>query len=146
MTSLFDKFNKNTIGSGGRITDYTSKILSTGDFARVTDIEVILTSWNTILLTPKRSYQWDPEFGSDLHKMVFEPADLETASKIKDEVVSRLQMYDDRAQITDVNVSFLKNKKGFNIVLNVAYMGEQSELQLTVDESMFFNFMGVTTT
>lgn len=144
--SLFDKFSKNVIGSSGKIIDYTSKILSTGDFARVTDIEVILTSWNTILLTPRRSYQWDPEFGSDLHKMVFEPADSETASKIRDEVVSRLQANDDRAMITNVDVSFLKNKKGFNLILNVSYMGEQSELQLTIDESLFFNFMGVTTT
>lgn len=146
MTSFLDKFNKNVIGSSGKITDYTSKILSTGDFARVVDIKVILTSWNTILLTPRRSYQWDPEFGSDLHKMVFEPADAETASKIRDEVVSRLQANDDRAIITNVDVSFLKNLKGFSIVLNVDYMGEQSELQLTIDESLFFNFMGVTTT
>lgn len=144
--SLFDKFSKNVVGSSGKIIDYTSKILSTGDFARVTDIEVILTSWNTILLTPRRSYQWDPEFGSDLHKMVFEPADSETASKIRDEVVSRLQANDDRAMITNVDVSFLKNLKGFNLILNVSYMGEQSELQLTIDESLFFNFMGVTTT
>ena len=146
MASLLDKFNKNVIGSDGKIADYTTKILSIGDFARVVDIEVILTSWNTILLTPRRSYQWDPEFGSDLHKMVFEPADSETASKIREEVVSRLQTYDDRARITNVDISFLKNRKGFNIALNVDYMGDQSEIQITIDESSFFNFMGVTTT
>ena len=145
MANLLDRFNKNVIGSEGEIADYTPKILSTGDFSRVTNLQVILTSWNRILLTPRRSYQWDPDFGSDLHKMVFEPADSETAAKIKEEVTSRLEMYDDRATVSDVDVSFLSNLKGFNLIINVEYEGERAELEVTIDESLYFNFMGVTT-
>jgi len=141
MANLLDRFNKEVVGSKGRIADYLSKISSKGDFERATNINVILASWNNILLTPKRSYVWDPEYGSDLYKMVFEPADAETSNMIRDEVINSLQEYDDRAEITGVDVTFLSNLKGFNITVNVNYLGEKSDLTLTIDENTFFNFM-----
>lgn len=146
MTNLLDRFNQNVIGSKGKIADYTSSILSSGDFTRVLDINAILTSWNTILLTPKRSYQYDPEFGSDLYKMPFEPSDELTVEKIENEIISSLTTHDDRANIADVNITFLSNLKGFNIDVKVEYNEEEADLKLTIDESSFFNFMGVTST
>lgn len=144
MANLLDRFNKEVVGSRGRIADYLSKISSKGDFARTTNINVILTSWNNILLTPRRSYTWDPDYGSDLYKMVFEPADNETVERIKDEVATQLMIYDDRAKITNIDITFLSNLKGFDVTLNVNYMGEESELSLTLDEVMFANFMEAT--
>jgi len=141
MANLLDRFNKEVVGSKGKIADYLSKISAKGDFLRTTNLDVILSSWNNILLTPKRSYVWDPEYGSDLYKMVFEPADTGTSENIKDEVINSIQTYDDRAEITGVDVTFLSNLKGFNITINVDYQGEQSELSLTMDEVMFSNFM-----
>lgn len=146
MANLLDRFNQNVIGSKGKIADYMSSILSSGDFTRVTDISVILTSWNTILMTPKRSYHWDPEFGSDLYKIPFEPSDSLTIEKIETEIVSSLTTYDDRANIVDINITFLANLKGFNINVKAEYNEEEAELKLTIDESSFFNFMGLSST
>ena len=145
MANLLDRFNKEVTGSRGKIADYLAKVSPKGDFTRTTNINVILTSWNNILLTPKRSYIWDPDYGSDLYKMVFEPADNETVEKIKDEVATQIMIYDDRAKITNIDVTFLSNLKGFNVSLDVNYMGEESELSLTLDEIMFANFMETTT-
>ena len=75
MANLIDKFKKNVVGSGNKIADYTCKLSSSGEFKRISDLEAILNSWNNILLTPKRTYDHDPEYGSDLYKFVFEPSD-----------------------------------------------------------------------
>ncbi len=146
MANLLDRFNQNVIGSKGKIADYMSSILSSGDFTRVTNIKAILTSWNTILMTPKGSYQYDPEFGSNLYKIPFEPSDSLTVEKIENEIISSITTYDDRASITDVDITFLPNLKGFNINVKVEYNEEESELKLTIDESSFFNFMGISST
>lgn len=140
MANLLDRFNKSVVGRENSISDYKSSIDSRGDFRRITDLTVILTSWNNILTTPRRTYMFDPEYGSDLYKMIFEPADADTQTQIINEVVDTLKKYDDRARIKDVYVSFTVNKKGFNISIDVEYEGESGQLELVIDEDMYFRF------
>ena len=144
MTNLLDRFNKSAVGSRGRIADYIPKVSSEGDFMRRVDINVILASWSNILLTPRHSYQFDPQYGSDLYKLVFDPADNSTASRIKDEVVTSLMTHDDRAKITDVKITFLTNLKGFKVDLIVDYKKEISNLEVIINENMFSNAMEIT--
>ena len=145
MTNLLERFNQTVAGSDSKLADYLSKISPSGDFKRIKNIEVILNSWNNILITPRRSYQYDPEYGSDLYKMVFDPADDQTIRKIKDELAVTLQRYDDRATIEDVEVTFLTNLKGFNVAVDVGYQGESGQLSIVVDESVYFKFFEVPT-
>jgi len=141
MANILDRFNISVVGSEGKISDYTSTIGPSGDFRRVSDLEAIILSWNNILLTATRTYTHDPEYGSDLYKFVFDPADNYTATKIKDEVMVKLQRYDNRAKILNVDVRFLNNKKGFTVSIDVNYKGETSQLGVTIDESLYFRFM-----
>ncbi|MHA1874797.1 MAG: GPW/gp25 family protein [Candidatus Heimdallarchaeaceae archaeon] len=143
MANLLDRYNKTVVGSNEKDADYQSKIVTSGDFKRVENIEAILSSWSNILITPKRTYQYDPEFGSDLYKLVFEPADDSTEEEIKEEVIEALRTYDSRATIQNVNVSFLVGRKGFNISVEVDYEGEETELQVVIDESVYFKFFEV---
>ena len=143
MSNLLERFNQTVAGSDSKLADYLSKISTTGDFKRIKNIEVILNSWNNILITPRRSYQYDPEYGSNLYKLVFEPADDKTISKIRDELVVSLQTYDDRATIEDVEITFLTNLKGFNIAVDVGYQGESGQLSIAIDESIYFKFFEV---
>jgi len=83
---------------------------------------------------------FDPQYGSDLYKMIFEPADKDTKQTIIDESVTVLQRYDDRATINDVKVEFLANKKGFNVAIDVEYEGETGQIEVIVDEDSYFRF------
>jgi len=141
LANILDRFNKSVIGTKGRIADYSSIISSKGDFKRVVDINTIILSWNNILLTPTRSYTFDPEYGCDLYKMVFEPADDLTIEKIKDEIINKIQRYDNRAIITNIDVVFLSNMKGFSLSLKVEYKGEESELNVIIDEILYAKYM-----
>jgi phage baseplate assembly protein W len=146
MPNLLDRFNVAVRGSNDKLADYISTIAPIGDFKRIKNIDVILNSWNNILLTPKRSYLFDPEYGSDLYKMVFEPADAQTAENIKNEVTGSIIRYDDRAIIQDVAVAFFNQGKGFSITIQVDYQGESAELTIGIDETIYFKFFEVPVT
>ena len=140
MTNLLARFGETVAGSQSKIADYISKVAPAGDFQRIENINVILNSWSNILVTPTRTYIFDPEYGSDLYKLVFDPADDETARKIDNEVRGKLEIYDDRAVIEDVEITYLNNLKGFVVTLLVNYQGDQGELSVTIDESLYFKF------
>lgn len=137
MANLMDKFKKNVIGSRNIVADYTSKIDPTAEFHRVTQLQAILNSWNNILLTPRRTYDHDPEYGSDLHKYVFEPTDVTTLEGIKDEIKRSLMVYDTRATITNIDVVFLAEKKGFSVNIYAEYENEEGHLSAKFDEMTY---------
>lgn len=141
MANLLDRFKKAGVGSQGRIADFLPTVAPHGDFTRIVNINTILASWNNILLTPTRTYTHDPEYGTDLIKYIFEPTTEETLEKIKKEIEYKLALYDDRATVSDIEVFFMKNKKGFVINVYVEYEGEQAELNAAIDEEAYFNFL-----
>ena len=134
-----EKFQQTSVGSKGRIIDYIAKINPTGDLQKVMDLQAILTSWNNILTTPLRTCSFDPEFGSELYKYIFDPADASTLQKIDDEVRYRLNSFDDRAVITDVKIEFFSNRKGFNVTVFVKYDKQQGQVTSVITESLLFN-------
>lgn len=144
MANLLDRFKTQVRGSTDRLYDYLPKVSQTGEWQRISDINVIINSWNNILLTPKRTYLNDPEYGSNLHKMVFEPADSITAERVKNEIEDSLGTYDDRATIQNVEVFVLRNKKGFSLEIEVLYEGEKGIISLTFDENTFNEILLVT--
>ncbi len=144
MANLLNRFNESVTGSNTKIADYLSTVAVVGDFRRIRNLEVILNSWNNILITPRRSYQFDPEYGSNLYKLVFEPADDITLKKVIREVRSTLMRYDDRAIINDIAVVFFTNQKGFSLTIDVEYDGETKQLNTILDESTYFKFFDST--
>lgn len=141
MAGILERFQKNIVGSRGRIADYASTISAKGDFRRSTDLDVILNSWKNILLTPLRSVSHDPTYGSDLYKYIFDLADPETIESITEEIEYSLMSYDDRATITNIDVKILPNMKGLNITIHCQYEGEVGEMSTTVDIGSS-NFLG----
>ncbi len=137
MANLLDRFRKDVIGSREVDADYLPKIASSGDFERIKNLDAIINSWNNILLTPRRSYPYDPSYGSDLYKLIFDPVDEETVERIDDEVMNALQYYDDRAAIESSNITFLRNGKGFTIDIAVNYKGEHGSLSVVISERAF---------
>jgi phage baseplate assembly protein W len=140
MANILDKFKTTSIGSSGRVLDFSSKLSPSGDFNKLFDMDAILTSWSNILMTPRGSMDHDPEFGSDLYLYIFEPADSVTQESIKNEIYRAITTYDDRANIDEINVAFFKNKKGFNVSIVASYEGDNSEMNLNMDENTYMSF------
>jgi phage baseplate assembly protein W len=140
MANILDKFKTTSIGSSGRVLDFSSKLSPSGDFNKLFDMDAILASWSNILMTPRGSMDHDPEFGSDLYLYIFEPADSVTQESIKNEIYRAITTYDDRANIDEINVAFFKNKKGFNVSIVASYEGDNSEMNLNMDENTYMSF------
>lgn len=141
MATILDKFKYSSIGSSGRVLDYNSKISPSGDFTRLFDLDAIITSWKNILTTPRGSMDHDPEFGSNLYLFLFEPADAGTRDAIKNDIIQSLSTYDDRAKIENVDITFLRNRKGFNLNIIVNYKGKNTNLDVLIDENGYQNFL-----
>ena len=135
MSNLLDRFRKDVIGGENKLLDFLPKITSAGDFQKISDLNVIISSWNNILITPRRTHLHDPEYGSDLHLMVFQPIDDQTVDQIKKEIEYRIEKYDNRALIEDIDVRLLSNKKGFEVDVYIEYEGEEGTLSLSFDDS-----------
>lgn len=146
MANLLDRFKTQVIGSEETLHDYLSIIASIGDFKRIDDINVIINSWNNILLTPRGTYLHDPEFGSDLYKYVFEPADSDSIEGIKNEVIERISLYDDRALIEDVEVNVSNDGKRVSLKIFILYKGEKGTLDVKFDDTTFADFLTRTAT
>lgn len=132
MANILDKFKSSVLGSDNKIADYTSVISPRGDFTRITGIDVILNSWNTILVTPTGTYDHDPEFGCDLYKYVFDPCDETTKEDIMFTVKNQLLKYDDRASVESIDIRFMKDMKGFIVDVVVNYMGEIGKISVSI--------------
>jgi len=121
-----------------RYFDYVPTTNKVDDFVRIEDIDVIINSWNNILLTPRGTYDHDPNYGSGLFELIFEPVDGSTKNIIKNEILDSVYHYDNRARIKHINVTFIKgssSKKGFNVEIDVEYRGTVKKLTLDVTSS-----------
>lgn len=117
------------------IKDMFCEIDSHGDFRTLKGVDVIINSIINIILTFKKTYIFDPEFGCDLIKYIFQPADHITKSDIESELNMAIARYEGRGKVS-FDVKFLSNRKGFNITLNVEYKKEKRSATLTLDESL----------
>lgn len=140
MASTLEKFQKNIIGSRATITEYVPLISSSGDFSRVSNIQAILTSWNNILLTQIRTYVGNPEYGSNLYKYIFDPADEVTEENIRSEIQYRLMLYDDRALLTNIDISFMSDGHGFIVDLDLEYEGDTDSLTIEINDQNMLKF------
>jgi len=137
MANILDRFQKSVVGASGRFADFTDVITPVGDFKRITGLNVILKSWYNLLVTPTRTVDHDPEYGSDLYKLVFAPADDTTRQQILDEVVGKIRLYDNRAKILSASIDFLPNRRGFVLNVLAEYRGEKGEISATIDDTTF---------
>lgn len=136
-----DRFYKVISGTQNELIDYLPVISSSGELKKITDLDVILSSWSNILITPLGTYLFDPTFGSELYKQVWEPTDVQTQEKIESEIRRRLRQFDDRATVEEVQVSFFPNQKGFEVNVIVNFGGEQRQLDVVISEESYFNFI-----
>lgn len=118
------------------LVDIVPLISPQGDLTEIFDIDVIMQHIVTILTTPRGSYIFDPMFGSELYKYVFEPVDEYTQKNIEEEVRSCIQNYVPFIDKLTVNVLFLKNKLGFVVNVGVEYREHSKSVSVVINEEL----------
>jgi len=97
-------FAKNIAGKNDQIYDYLPATSTRGDFQRIEGLDVLINSIRTLLLTPLGYYPFDPEYGSELYKKVFDPLDDVSRDEIMFEVTERIKNFDNRIDVVDSQI------------------------------------------
>jgi len=124
------KFEESVRGKSGVAHDYIDTIGSAGDFTRIHGINVIVNSLRNLLITPLGSYPFNPEYGSELYKKVFEPLDNFTIEEIQFEVKDRIAMFDSRINVINVSIDLLSDNKGVAISVFIKKGDESGDIKL----------------
>jgi len=139
MADAQQYFNSQIAGKVNEIYDYHPTVGSDGDLTRLSGISVLINSLRTLLLTPLGYYPFDPEFGSLLYKMLFEPADTITQQAIQYEITNRVKRYDPRIKIQTIQFSYSPDKKTASVNVVILRGTETGVVNavLTQQQSMF---------
>ena len=76
----------------------------TGDVATVKDAVSVKRGIRNVLLTENYERLFNPEFGSGVKNILFEPMTPITAQRLEDEVASAINAWEERAEIININV------------------------------------------
>ena len=102
--------------------DYPFKESPDGFYVNLnsTDDRAIKADLMHLLLTRKGQRLYNPNFGTDLMKYIFEPSDSLTLTNIKNEVTATVKKYLPNLLVTDISVTQSPNSE-YAAVIRVDY-------------------------
>jgi len=98
--------------------DLTFKRLPvTGDVSLRYDDQAVIASVRNLLLTNFYERPFQPNLGSNMSGLLFEPATNVTSSILSDEIRNVITNFEPRAKISSINVTLATDKNAFNVYL-----------------------------
>tara|TARA_B100000700_G_scaffold296637_1_gene360725 strand:+ start:422 stop:814 length:393 start_codon:yes stop_codon:yes gene_type:complete len=95
----------------------------TDDLIVVKDKLAVSQSIRNLLLTQKGERPFQPELGSDIYRLLFEPMDYGTAALIQKAIFEVIGNYEPRISVDTVMVSPMRDDNGFNVELSYSVIG-----------------------
>jgi phage baseplate assembly protein W len=87
----------------------------TNDVALSYDEQAVVRSVRNLLLTGFYERPFQPNLGSNLNKLLFEPADQITSNLIESEVKNVISNFEPRVTINTINVTISPDENSFNL-------------------------------
>jgi len=88
-----------------------------GDVREFTYIDAIYSSLANIFETLRGSRRMLPEFANNLHGMLFEPIDEDTAEIIGEVLLDSIDRWEPRIQVTNININPKYDQNTYEITL-----------------------------
>lgn len=109
--------------------------------ALVEDLESVYQSIGNILMTPKGTRLFNPEFGSDVEALLFEPMDELTAIKLYDTAIFSIEKWDTRVKIDYGSSTITPDypNRCYDVVLFFNVVGIESQFDLTYTGTLLQN-------
>lgn len=83
---------------------------------------------NLVLTQPGERF-FNPNIGSKIRNILFEPLDYITASLISSEIEYTIKAFEKRAKLTEVDVEIDDDNNGFNVIIDYTIIGDPSITQ-----------------
>ncbi len=87
----------------------------TNDVALSYDEQAVVRSVRNLLLTGFYERPFQPNLGSNLNKLLFEPADQITSNLIESEIKNVISNFEPRVTINTINVTISPDENSFNL-------------------------------
>mgnify|MGYP000666023663 FL=1 len=87
----------------------------TNDVALSYDEQAVIRSVRNLLLTGFYERPFQPNLGSNLNKLLFEPADQLTSNLIESEVRDVISNFEPRITVNTINVTISPDENSFNL-------------------------------
>ena len=87
----------------------------TNDVALSYDEQAVIRSVRNLLLTGFYERPFQPNLGSNLNKLLFEPADQLTSNLIESEVRNVISNFEPRITVNTINVTISPDENSFNL-------------------------------
>ncbi|MFZ9728897.1 MAG: GPW/gp25 family protein [Candidatus Nanopelagicaceae bacterium] len=97
----------------------------TDDLVTVKDKAAIAQSIGNLLLTRKGERPFQPDLGSDLYNVLFEPLDFGSAGIIRSSIEYVLKRYEPRILIENILISPDFDNNGYNVELFYRIIGRE---------------------
>jgi phage baseplate assembly protein W len=97
----------------------------TNDLVTVKDKSAVAQSIKGLLLTRKGERPFQPDLGSGLQDLLFEPMDYGTSALIKKEVIETLTKYEPRIIITNLICTPDFDNNGYSVELEYSIRGRE---------------------
>ena len=101
----------------------------TDELLTVKDASAIKQSIMVLLLTEKNERLFNPELGSSISRMLFEPLDFASAALIRTEIASTLARFEPRIEVDRIVCEPDFNNNGFNVELHYDIIGRDDTPQ-----------------
>lgn len=107
----------------------------TGDVALKREIQAVKQSVLNILFTNRGERPFDPEFGSDIRKQLFENFDPITEQILSDQIRTALRNYEPRVRVLNIDISSRPDNNYIDVSLEVEIQSPDQTV-ITVDFSI----------
>lgn len=116
------------------LTDFTVHPI-TQELSRAVNEQAVKRSIRNIVLTYKGERLFNPDLGSDITKLLFEPFSNQTAEAIRTAVVDAINSFEPRVRIVSVDVipDEINDSYKVNIVFIILNIKEPANLVLILD-------------
>lgn len=89
----------------------------TGDINPIRDIEAVKRSVVNLVLTNFNERPFQPEIGSGVRGLLFEPADPITMHSIEEAVLRTVENFEPRVRVLDINSEFQEDDNSYRLTL-----------------------------
>ena len=96
----------------------------TKDAAVVKDANAIKQAIKNLVLTQQGEKLFQPEIGSGVYELLFEPMDPFTADSIRDDIINTLGQYEPRITISEVTVLANEETNQFDVTVEYRIVGQ----------------------
>lgn len=108
----------------------------TGDIAPVGDVRSVKNALINLLYTPIGTKPFYPEFGTNLEKYLFEPADQLTESEINEEIAATIEKFEPRVKLIAVESSMEENGIDIKIEFFIKNIPGEQVLETTITRTL----------